>query len=90
MYQFQEFPKWIFSEIKKEMIVVKDAVEEAFHTAKAEVKAEAIPPTPVTHTETLTESVQASDGARTPLAPRAPKAPETGPGDLPAAKIELR
>ena len=39
-YTFQEFPKWIYSEIKKEMIIVKDAIEEAFHTAKVDLKAE--------------------------------------------------
>ena len=27
-YSFEEFPKWVYSEIKKELVIVKDAVEE--------------------------------------------------------------
>lgn len=61
MYQFQEFPKWIFSELKKEMLIVKDAAEELFHTTPAPTE----PPVrkPVAYTETIKESVKAADAA---------------------------
>ena len=36
-YTFIEFPKWVYSEIKKELVIVKDAVEEALHTTKSKV-----------------------------------------------------
>lgn len=61
MYQFQEFPKWVYSEIKKEMVIVKDAVEELFHSKE---KADS-PPEPVVHTETMAEILAAQDEART-------------------------
>lgn len=43
MYKFEEFPKWIYSEIKKEMIIVKDAIEEAFHRKPPESPEAAAP-----------------------------------------------
>ncbi len=66
-YQFQEFPKWIYSEIRKELIIVKDAIEEAFH--RTPVSPPAPTPnagvagaTPVHAQETLLEAVHPSGG----------------------------
>ena len=81
MYKFEEFPKWIYSEIKKEMIVVKDAIEEAFHRKPPESPEAATPVTeappavepaapPATVTEKLEESVHASDAGVPGIAPR--------------------
>ncbi len=47
-YAFQEFPKWVFSEIKKDFVIVKDAVEEALHIAKPAAKSTApVAPAPL-------------------------------------------
>ena len=76
MYKFEEFPKWIYSEIKKEMIIVKDAIEEALHrtpppppVAEAPTATEPAAPS-ATVTEKLEESVHALDAGVPGIAPR--------------------
>ncbi len=75
MYKFEEFPKWIYSEIKKEMTIVKDAIEEALHRTPPPPVTEAPPAVepaapPATVTEKLEESVHASDAGVPGIAPR--------------------
>ena len=36
-YVFQEYPKWVYSHLKKARVIAKDAAEEAMHTARPEV-----------------------------------------------------
>ena len=64
MYKFEEFPKWIYSEIKKEMIIVKDAIEEAFHRKPPES------PEAVSPKATDAPEVPASDAGTPGIAPR--------------------
>ena len=35
-YVFQEYPKWVYSHVKKARVIAKDAAEEAMHTTRPE------------------------------------------------------